>query len=122
MKNNRNNYNQIEYDLLQQKLDKAYNQINEFKIGKSNDKFIIDTIGKERDRATLACKYLTHLFLVMDSLDRILKNDCSLGWVVSNAIYEFKKKINDGMLDIKYDGQDLWYDGNYDDEIDKEDD
>ena len=122
MKNNKKYCNPMELDLLQQKLDKAINEINELKRTKSNKEFILDAMMKERDRATLAAKYLTHLLLVMDSLDRILYDDPNLGYIVKEAIYDFKAKLNEGMLNIEYDGQNLWYEGGYNDEEGTDDD
>ena len=111
----------MEEDILQIKLDMAHDQINALKESKSNNKFILNTVMKERDRAQLATKYLTHLFLVMDSLDKILYDDYPLGWIVRDAIISFKAKLNDGMLDIKYDGQNLWLDRNNNDETNDND-
>ena len=122
MKNNKKYCNPMELDLLQQKLDKAINENNELKRTKSNKEFILDAVMKERDRATLAAKYLTHLLLVMDSLDRILYDDPNLGYIVKEAIYDFKAKLNEGMLNIEYDGQNLWYEGGYNDEEGTDDD
>ena len=122
MKNNKKYCNPMELDLLQQKLDKAINEINELKRTTSNKEFILDAVMKERDRATLAAKYLTHLLLVMDSLDRILYDDPNLGYIVKEAIYDFKAKLNEGMLNIEYDGQNLWYEGGYNDEEGTDDD
>lgn len=121
MKKNTKQYNQMEEDILQIKLDMAHDQINALKESKSNNKFILNTVMKERDRAQLATKYLTHLFLVMDSLDKILYDDYPLGWIVRDAIISFKAKLNDGMLDIKYDGQNLWLDRNNNDETNDND-
>ena len=122
MKNNKKYCNPMELDLLQQKLDKAINEINELKRTTSNKEFILDAVMKERDRATLAAKYLTHLLLVMDSLDRTLNDDPNLGYIVKEAIYDFKAKLNEGMLNIEYDGQNLWYEGGYNDEEGTDDD
>ena len=121
MKKNKKQYNQMEEDILRIKLDMAHEQINALKESKSNNKFILDTVMKERDRAQLATKYLTHLFLVMDSLDKILYDDYPLGWVVRDAIISFKTKLDSGMLDIKYDGQNLWFDGNNNNEMNDDD-
>jgi hypothetical protein len=120
MKNNKK-YNPMEQDLLQQKLDKAQREINELKRTNSNNKFVNGIIAKERDRATLAIKYLTHLLLVMDSLDRILYDDQTLGYIIKDAILEFKAKLNQGMIKIKYEDQNLWFDGDCDDEAFEED-
>lgn len=121
MKKNKNQYNQVEKDILQIKLDMAHEQINALKESKSTNKFVLNTVMKERDRAQLATKYLTHLFLVMDSLDKILYDDYPLGWIVRDAIINFKTKLNSGMLDIKYDGQNLWFDGNNNNEMNDND-
>ena len=116
MKNNKKYCNPMELDLLQQKLDKALNEINELKRTKSNKEFLLDAVMKERDRATLAIKYITHLLLVMDTLDRVLYDDPTVGYIVKNAILEFKSKLNKGLLQIKYNNNNLWFDGNYDDD------
>ncbi len=121
MKKNKKKYNQLEQDMLRIKLDMANEKIETLKQSKSVNKFVLNTVMKERDRATLASKYLTHLFLVMDSLDKILYDDYPLGWVVRDAIITFKTKLNNGMLDIKYDGQNLWFEGNNNDEINDDD-
>jgi hypothetical protein len=121
MKNNKKRYNAMEQDLLQQKLDKAQREIEELKRTKSNKEFILDTVMKERDRVTLAIKYITHLLLVMDSLDRILYDDPTVGFIVKDAILEFKTKLNKGLLQIKYNNKNLWFDGDYNDETDDED-
>ena len=108
--------NPMEQDILQIKLDKALEEINELKMTKSNNKFILDNVMKERDRATLATKYLTHLFIIMDSLNTILADDPTLGFIIKNAILEFKAKLNEGMLGIKYNNKNLWFEGDYDDD------
>ena len=113
---NKKHYNPMEQDILQQKLDKAQKEINELKRTNSNTKFVKDIIAKERDRVTLAIKYITHLLLVMDSLDRILYDDPTVGYIIKDAILEFKTKLNEGLLKIKYEDQNLWFDGGYDDD------
>ena len=115
MKNNKK-YNPMEQDLLQQKLDKAQREIQELKRTKSNKEFVLDTVMKERDRVTLAIKYITHLLLVMDTLDRVLYDDPTVGYIIKDAILEFKSKLNKGLLQIKYNNKNLWFDGNYDDD------
>ena len=113
---NKKHYNPMEQDILQQKLDKAQREIEELKRTKSNKEFLLDAVMKERDRATLAIKYITHLLLVMDTLDRVLYDDPTVGYIVKNAILEFKSKLNKGLLQIKYNNKNLWFDGNYDDD------
>ena len=113
---NKKHYNPMEQDILQQKLDKAQKEIQELKRTNSNTKFVKDIIAKERDRVTLAIKYITHLLLVMDTLDKIVYDDPTLGLIVRDAILEFKTKLNEGLLNIKYEDQDLWFDGGYDDD------
>ena len=117
----RKTYNPMEHELLAQKLEKIMEQNEELQQMKDNTQFVNNILTQERDRAQLATKYLTHLFLVMDSLDKILYDDYPLGWIVRDAIISFKAKLNDGMLDIKYDGQNLWFDGNNNDEMNDDD-
>lgn len=117
----RKTYNPMEQELLAQKLEKIMEQNEELKQMKDNTQFVNNILTQERDRAQLATKYLTHLFLVMDNLDKILYDDYPLCWIIRDAIIIFKAKLNDGMLDIKYDGQNLWLDRNNNDETNDND-
>ena len=74
--------------------------------------FIIDQQGKESDQYLMTAKYLTHIFLLMDSLDKILENNCTMGVVVKEAMLAFKKKLSKGMLLFNYDGDNVIYDPN----------
>ena len=118
---NKKHYNPMEQDILQQKLNMAQKEIQELKRTNSNTKFVKDVLAKERDRVTLAIKYITHLLLVMDTLDRVLYDDPTMGYIIKDAILEFKTKLNEGLLNIKYEDQNLWFDGECDDEAFEED-
>lgn len=124
MRNKRKNRheNPLEVDILVQKLDEEIKknkalqaEVNELKLSNSNDRFILNIVTKERDKMALAARYLTHIFLLMDCLDKILQNDYTLGCIVKDAMIDFKAKLNEGMLDIKYNGKDLWFGGDIDD-------
>lgn len=113
MKHNKNRkyYNPTEMELLQQKLDKALDELESVKWEKNNADFVNDIVRKERDNCTLAIKYLTHIYLLFDGLNAAIANDYPLCTIFFEAITAFKRKINEGMVNIVSDGDNLWFEG-----------
>ena len=74
--------------------------------------FIINSMQKESDQNLMTAKYLTHIFLLMDSLDKILENNCTMGVVVKQAILDFKKQLSKGMLQFNFDGDNVTFNPN----------
>ncbi|MCR5240578.1 MAG: hypothetical protein K6E15_10525 [Prevotella sp.] len=113
----RNNYKKLkeQNEALRQKNDTLQFDNNFLRTSRDNMTSMFNIASKERDNAILASKYITHLLLLMDALDKILHEDATLGFVVKKAIFDFKAKLNEGLLDIKTDGENTWFDGDYDD-------
>ena len=66
--------------------------------------------AKQTDQAILTARYLTHIFLLMDMLEKILENNYSMGWVINKAFNNFKREMANSMLDFHFDGDNVWYD------------
>ena len=66
--------------------------------------------AKQTDQAVMTARYLTHIFLLMDMLEKILENNYSMGWVIKKAFNNFKREMANSMLDFHFDGDNVWYD------------
>lgn len=66
--------------------------------------------AKQTDEAIMTARYLTHIFLLMDMLEKILENNYSMGWVINKAFNNFKREMANSMLDFHFDGDNVWYD------------
>jgi hypothetical protein len=77
-----------------------------------NKDFIINAVTKESNQNALTAKYLTHIFLLMNALDRILDDNCTMGRIIKKSLHQFYTKLSDGMLLLHYDSKNdnLWYD------------
>jgi predicted RNase H-like nuclease (RuvC/YqgF family) len=116
--------NSFEGNILIQKLDEAINKNEALRIKndmlqvevdneKSNNgalRAALSASSKQTDQAVMTARYLTHIFLMMDMLEKILENNYSIGWVIKNAFNNFKREIANSMLDFHYDGENVWFD------------
>lgn len=66
--------------------------------------------ARQTDQAVMTARYLTHIFLLMDMLEKILADNYSMGWVIKKAFNNFKREIANSMLDFNYDGENVWFD------------
>ena len=66
--------------------------------------------AKQTDEAIMTARYLTHIFLLMDMLEKILENNYSMGWVIKKAFNNFKREMANSMLDFHFDGDNVWFD------------
>ena len=68
--------------------------------------------AKQTDQAVMTARYLSHIFLMMDQLEKILADNFYLGNVITSAFNNFKREISNSMLDFNYDGENVWFDPN----------
>lgn len=66
--------------------------------------------AKQTDEAIMTARYLTHIFLLMDMLEKILENNFYLGSVIAEAFNNFRREIANSMLSFNYDGSNVWFD------------
>ena len=102
-------------NMLQEEKDFLHNMIG-------NKDFIINAVTKESNQNALTAKYLTHIFLLMNALDRILDENCTMGRIIKKSLHQFYTKLSDGMLLLHYDikNDNLWYDPFGEDNDDEE--
>ena len=73
---------------------------------------IIDSQSKKSDQYLMTAKYLTHIFLLMETLDKILENNGTMGVVVKQAMLDFMKRLSEGMLQFTCDGDNVTFNPN----------
>ena len=102
-------------NMLQEEKDFLHNMIG-------NKDFIINAVTKESNQNALTAKYLTHIFLLMNALDKILDDNCTMGRIIKKSLHQFYTKLSDGMLLLRYDSKNdnLWYDTFGEDNDDEE--
>lgn len=102
-------------NMLQEEKDFLHNMIG-------NKDFIINAVTKESNQNALTAKYLTHIFLLMNALDKILDDNCTMGRIIKKSLHQFYTKLSDGMLLLRYDSKNdnLWYDPFGEDNDDEE--
>ena len=66
--------------------------------------------ARQTDQAVMTARYLTHIFLLMDMLEKILADNYSMGWVIKKAFNNFKREISNSMLNFHFDGDNVWFD------------
>lgn len=95
---------------MNQLLEKAHKRIDALKA--ANDflqdgidvrEDAYDTVLKEKERQMALTKQIVYLFIIIDSLDKLTRNDCSsMSKVVRRALDGMRAELAEGMLSLPY--------------------
>jgi uncharacterized coiled-coil DUF342 family protein len=97
-------------DSLRRKNDMLQADIDYWKNDRENLYFFLDTESKECNQSALTAKYLVHIFMLMDALEKILERNTTLGRIIKKAFFDFRANLSEGMLMLHYDGKNVWFD------------
>lgn len=95
-------------EVMNQLLDKAHDRINTLQAendflqkGIDSREDAYDAIYKEKERQMALTKQIVYLFIIIDSLDKLTRNDCSsMSKVVRRALDGMRAELAEGMLSL----------------------
>lgn len=102
-------------DSLRLKIDMLQGDVDFWKNDRENLFIFLDEESKEGDQNALTAKYLVHIFMLMDALEKLLQGNTTMGRIVKKAFTDFRAKLSEGMLMLHYDGKNVWLDPEVDD-------
>ena len=80
---------------------------------------VLQKSSKETDEAIMTARFLTHILIFMDILEKMLDNNSTFGRVIKTALNNFKAEIANSMLTFQFDGKNVWYDPSVKDKDDE---
>jgi len=96
-------------DSLRRKNDMLQVDVDYWKNEKENMNFFLDAECKEGNQNALTAKYLVHIFMLMDALERLLEGNAIMGHIIKKAFFDFKARLSEGMLMLHFDGNNVWF-------------